>query len=448
MLYVGLRLPGGRANVAQLQARGTLAALLSLALSGMTACSYLLDFEEPQCQVDGDCARRGLAGVCRDRLCVSSSDDARGSAVASVMSEGTAEVGAEAAEPSGAGKAQEQPSASASGVTQGSVQSAAAGSSGSEAVSADGGGAGVGAIDPVGSSEPVTANSAAGTCTGGACPECTSDADCEGMGMVGGICANSICFVPDAQCIDDAECAMLGPEYTGGRCVAARCIPNPRWRCEPPGPAQSGATKLIKVPVIDAVSRAPRPGVSVSACLILDLSCASPVEQVTTDADGFATFNLGKDFSGYLETQASGYLPAMYFIPDLAPAMGVYNDFPLLSAGVVANALAQSLGGELDSARGHMMLVAEDCFFEPLGGVKFSSPQQDDKTTQFYVQDMLPSTDLAQTTDDGQAGFLNFPPGTTSLRLEQAETGLELTTVSLVIRAGYISVAFIPPRER
>jgi hypothetical protein len=43
---------------------------------------------------------------------------------------------------------------------------------------------------------------------------------------------------------------------------------------------------------------------------------------------------------------------------------------------------------------------------------------------------------------------LNFPTGTALISLKMPATGLDLTTASVVVRAGFISVAYIRPMNR
>jgi hypothetical protein len=83
-----------------------------------------------------------------------------------------------------------------------------------------------------------------------------------------------------------------------------------------------------------------------------------------------------------------------------------------------------------------------------LAGVKFSSPQRDSATVQFYVRDLLPSTSASETAEIGNGGYLNFPAGTAVLTLKKADSGLNLTTVSVFVRANFITVAYIRPDRR
>jgi hypothetical protein len=69
-------------------------------------------------------------------------------------------------------------------------------------------------------------------------------------------------------------------------------------------------------------------------------------------------------------------------------------------------------------------------------------------TVQFYVQDLLPSTQAKQTAEAGNGGYLNFPPGTAMISVTGVANNLKLATVSVVVRPGFISVAYIRPEAR
>jgi len=275
--------------------------------------------------------------------------------------------------------------------------------------------------------------------------------DCDQGGLTGATCIGKVCYPQPQQCTTDEQCGMVGPEYEGGRCVASTCLPNPRWRCEPTPPQTSTVTRKLEIPVLDAISLGGLSGMTVSACQKRDLMCATPAAEQKTGSNGHVIFDLPENFSGYLQVTAQqGYMPSLYFLPTLVPENGLLHDFPMLKSGVVFDALAASLraDGGIDPMRGHMMLIAEDCNREYLGGVSFSSEQMDPKTTQFYVQQELPTTGITETTAAGQAGYLNFPPGIAIIKLTKNDTKLVLATVSIYVRPGFVSAAFIPPMSR
>ena len=346
----------------------------------------------------------------------------------------------------------------------------AAGGAGGTALGRSMGSAGSPAIPPIagsgrvrgstsqaGASAGNDAGAAASAGAAGACPvgasacggECTDNQDCERRGITNGLCSGGICYPPAAECSADKDCEKKGPEFVGGRCLNSQCRPNPRWRCEPPPKPVDGETRQIDVPVIDALSLGAMADVQIVACDKRDLTCDRPVTSAKTGRDGHLHMTLPTNFAGYLQqTEVAGYMPAMYFVPQLIPNDGVLDGFPLMRSGLAIDGLAASVGSRVDRTRGHMMLIVEDCQSMPVGGVKFSSPQQDASTLLYYVQDNLPAANATVTFDAGQGGFLNFPVGTATVVLTQVKTGVVLNSVSLLVRAGFITVAFMPPQSR
>lgn len=399
------------------------------------SCSFLLDNDEAQCTVDADCALRGLAGAtCVNHLCMppsaakSDADTAAPSAPVMAANGGNAAPPVSMSAGRGAMMSMSPPPVK-TGAGGAPVMSAMAPTAGAPAAGG-GGTAGAGGAGMMASGE------------------CSVDADC---GVTGGRCVGSTCFAPMAQCMADADCKALGPEYDGGKCTMPelQCLPNPRWRCEPPPPPATDEKRMFSVLVRDSLSLNPIANVHIVACHKLDLNCANSVADATTGSDGTLKITLPANFQGYLQqTERSEYAPAMYFLPALLPASGTLEPFPLLTAGVIIDALAATLGGSIDPKRGNLMLIAEDCMGAALAGVTFESPQKDMSTVQFYVRDLLPSPTAKDTGDVGNGGFLNFPTGTALIDLKMSATGLELTTASVVVRAGFISVAYIRPMNR
>jgi hypothetical protein len=177
--------------------------------------------------------------------------------------------------------------------------------------------------------------------------------------------------------------------------------------------------------------------------------CAQPVANDTSGSDGKLKITVPANFAGYLQqTERRDFAPAMYFLPTTLPADGVLPNFPLLASGAIINALALALGAGLDPTRGHMMLIADDCSGVPQAGVKFTSPQADKSTVQFYVRDQLPSTTAMDTPAEGDGGYLNFPSGTALITATEVKTNLMIATVSVLVRPGFITVSYIRPMPR
>jgi len=279
--------------------------------------------------------------------------------------------------------------------------------------------------------------------------ECERDTDCVALGKETAMCVDSVCWTPGEvnQCTEDPECGMLGPEYVGGKCVSAVCRPNPRWRCE--RPIEVSPTQLVKLEVLvrSSLSLAPIKDIRALVCDKLDLTCASPLAELDTGSSGILRFEVPASFAGYIQFDDPEWVPALYFLPNALPADGVLQPAPLMPNGVV-DALAVSIGSRIDDTRGHMMLIAEDCYGAALPGVTFASPVQDSKTIQFYVRDLLPTTSAKETAEIGNGGYLNFPPGNAVITLTLNKSKLRLTTSSVVVRPGYITVAYLRPELR
>lgn len=419
----------------------------------MPACSLLLDTQAKQCEKDEDCWSRGLSrAVCVQELCE----------LPAAASSSGAQMGSDLQADSAGkpGTAGDGPMPASPGASDGSGMAARAadptaavqpdaGTAGSRARAVGvGAPSGTSAADPAAQAPQAAANEAA-ACTGDACPECTTDADCVPTGGQDGHCVDGVCWRAQPQCSADADCFGLGPEFDGGRCIAAECRPNPRWRCEAPSASTSTEPRTLSLLVRDSLSLNPVPMVHIVACQKLDLTCANPTSEGTTDRDGMLSITVPAAFAGYLQqTERRDYAPAMYFLPSVLPEDGMLHPFPLLSSGAIIDALAASLGAGIDPERGHMMLIAEDCFGMALPGVTFMSPQRDDDTVQFYVRDVLPSTSATETAEIGNGGYLNFPAGTAVLQVDRVEDDLHLATVTVVVRAGFISVAYIRPQQR
>jgi hypothetical protein len=408
--------------------------LFTLALG---ACSFTYDADRKQCSANADCVALGVTnGACVDGLCQQSMQETpEASTGVSVGLVGAADAAQSPRDGASSDALLPSPGFSESQFRDGSLGDA--GLAAQPGLDAE--------IDPRDTGRGADGQT---ICVGSSCPECNNNADCEQRGMLGGTCADGFCWSPAAQCAADADCLGLGPEYSGGRCLVSQCRPNPRWRCEHPASVSGPGTKTLTSLVRDSLSLNPLVGIRALVCPKLDLQCTAPIGEATTKADGILSFTVPATFAGYLKVEDAKYFPAMYALPAAFPMDGVLQPFPLLGAGLIVDALAITLGTGLDARRGHMMLIAEDCMGNALSGVAFKSPQQDARTVQFYVRDLLPSTSASQTAEIGNGGYLNFPAGAAVITLEQVASTLKLNTVSVVVRAGYISVAYVRPELR
>lgn len=427
----------------------------------MVACSAIFDIDQQQCETHGDCTSRGgpfSGSVCINSVCQiprSQRPDPSETPAPMQPAEESALPAASDPEVMDDGPTVTPPS-DMTGQTAAQADGEPSAMPGEgEAAGPSDGSAGEGAPPAMpadsGMMAPEMMAPGMAPCQGSDCapePECVTDSDCSAPQAGGAACVDGACWLPKPECTTDEECAESGPEYLGGRCLELECRPNPRWRCEAPNLPDVTQPITLHVLVRDSLSLAPLSGIRATACQKLDLQCAEPVTEVVTDADGQLHFTVPSGFSGYLQIDTLLYLPAVYFIPAAMPEGGELQPFPLLPAGIISDGLALALGTGLDPQRGQMILIAEDCYGEPVQGVAFSSSQKDEQTVQFYVRDLLPSTEATVTGEVGNGGFLNFPAGTAVIEISRPEDGLMLTTASVLVRPGYISVAYLRPMLR
>jgi hypothetical protein len=201
--------------------------------------------------------------------------------------------------------------------------------------------------------------------------------------------------------------------------------------------------------VIDALQLAPLANVPIVACNKLDYTCMQPIATATTGMDGDATMTVPANFAGYMQqTARTDYVPAMYFMPVLLPEVGKkLSNFPLVPS-IAFSGLAVALGTSVNRERGHAMLIVEDCQGLALAGIKFTSPQADMASTAFYVRDQYPTTSATDTPPEGDGGYANLPEGVIEITASDVKTGLVINTVTMLIRAGAITTAYIRPASR
>lgn len=219
------------------------------------------------------------------------------------------------------------------------------------------------------------------------------------------------------------------------------CLPGPQY------PPPAGATLDFPLRVIGAVGGAGVEAMSVKVCPGSDLTCPSPVDQKTTDADGRATVSLPMGTSGF-----SGF--AILSHPDYVETIAMANVPIVLQRTDPVNldviktaeleAITSALGGA-DPTRGHLLVGTWDCLLRPAAGVQVALTGGDADTKGFYVIGSLPDTSATQTGERGGAGFLNVPVGSASVANVRASDGAAVSTATVPIVAGKITQVVTVP---
>jgi hypothetical protein len=276
--------------------------------------------------------------------------------------------------------------------------------------------------------------------------QCAVTADCRARGgeFAESTCVDSFCvdvaseedqsIEPDAPaegtCERDSDCSGLD------MCVEKACT-DP-FDCEKR--AAEAATVTIAVQDVFGTQMANTPS---KLCRNIDPECLTPVQMLTTDAEGMLTLTLPAGFAGYLEFVVDGYFPQLQFLPN---SYGDGQELPGVSLSPVEfiTQLGAAVGATPDPERGHLFLSLLNCY-GPAEHLEVMSNRADDETYVFYVLNGLPSADLTETSADGGSGFLNFPAGNAALTVSHADTKQELAKLTYVVRAGYLTIASALP---
>jgi hypothetical protein len=117
---------------------------------------------------------------------------------------------------------------------------------------------------------------------------------------------------------------------------------------------------------------------------------------------------------------------------------------PASAAGLTAAA-----GGSWNAERGLVLLTARDCAANRAANVSYSLiGARDSSTYGFYTVQSYPSSSAKATEENGYGGLVNvFPSIVTNSATLAANTASahEIASVSLLVRAGFITISDIAP---
>ena len=148
----------------------------------------------------------------------------------------------------------------------------------------------------------------------------------------------------------------------------------------------------------------------------------------------------------------AAYVPFLFFVNPPVRADRT-NVVPLISAPNFAGLVIQaSGGGSADPSLGNVVFWAQDC----VGGFAEGVTATIDGTTmpvdggvptgtRFFLVNSLPTLNETATDTAGAGGFLNVVPGAHVITAVRKATGAPIARVSVLVRAGAISFASLPP---
>jgi len=159
----------------------------------------------------------------------------------------------------------------------------------------------------------------------------------------------------------------------------------------------------------EAYSTADVGGVSVSACLMFDEDCASPLAHTQADDSGLATLTVPgglRSFNGYLQITAATMPTNLVFVPGRSPAYGSsaidIDVYTATALGITATLAGVTIGADLGVVR----VDAHDCASAPAAGVALSIASQDGPVvTRYFTANGADFSQTAKTTDATGVAF-------------------------------------------
>lgn len=287
-----------------------------------------------------------------------------------------------------------------------------------------------------------------GLCDAGT--SCTTDPDCQAIAW----CTIANAHLDRAQACEsmldagwDAAFAIRTGALTS---CSTECAIGNQWWClgRIPTQPQLNSTTQIRVGLTDLVTQEAGVGVSVAACAPFEPPCTASSTGVSDDA-GVATVS----FQTSNTLGATGYL----YVSDggVAPEL-LFWGFPLSEPSVrlTASVLAQTelsgfllLLGSIDSSRGVVSVLAQDCDGYASPGMRFSISPSDGETRLYYVH----GSSFGQTGPTDRSGialFVNVPVGNVTVTATPDALGGKPSCITQAIAAqGMLTGVVLPPNQ-
>jgi hypothetical protein len=225
------------------------------------------------------------------------------------------------------------------------------------------------------------------------------------------------------------------------------------WSCltEPRGLATVAANPqrplTYSMAVVNLISAAPSQQVQVRACFRADVTCASPVTQTFTGgSDGMVAVTVYEGFDGYLEISSEGMIPTLLFFPSAwTPALiTALEQLPVSVLPAAAlRGLADSARVQLDPTGGILAMSTYDCEGPRAAGVRF---EIDTAGVPFAFVNNLPVAYQDVTGIDGNAGFVNVPPGIVAVSAFPDDANAQASIDTFLVRTGWVTSGRVLPR--
>jgi hypothetical protein len=218
----------------------------------------------------------------------------------------------------------------------------------------------------------------------------------------------------------------------------------------------SNRSVTMNYEVTDIVHK-PLPGMTVNVCDRTDPTCITPLipAPLMTDAQGMVSFQVAYAARFFVEVTGPQYLKGLYYVdppPTSSPPLTIIES--LTTSGV--NALAGFAPHPFNQNEGIVILLVQDCTFTPNApapGVQFSlatggaGDAYAADTESFYLMNMTPDYTATMTSSDGVGGYVNAPPGFTTIAGTLVQGGTKIGQNEVVVQANTVTYATIDPYE-
>jgi hypothetical protein len=235
---------------------------------------------------------------------------------------------------------------------------------------------------------------------------------------------------------------------------ATECEVNRDWSCIghvnwPSAVVDASATT---VQLVDIITKAPVPGVTVKLCPASDSTCNLVQDTQTTDSNGKATVTVpmygGKGPTGYIDvSNDAGMYPELFFWSFTLSEPAFAGTIPTSTQDRVAllGALLGADGG-FDDTKGHAFLLAWDCRTSAAADVEFSfGPTADPEIQLLYAQSGNLSKTATRTDTSGFALAFNLPVGPVTVTATPVGLGVPSSQVTFYVRPKTLSYVWVPP---
>ena len=263
----------------------------------------------------------------------------------------------------------------------------------------------------------------------------------------------------DAQCQQDSDCADRG--FADSVCVDNLCVagaggqaPSGPWGCKDSVvwvDEDLSTAASITMHVVKLIGQEPFEGLTLYACPPYDTTCADPLTEGTTNAEGDTTLEVNVGFRGHF------FAPPPPTFADMAPLLSYFfppptaNNPNQVEGNLTLTSLSQmgiiaaTAGKQVEPGTGHLFYTAFDCENNRATGISVKSDIVSTSTTAVYISESgVPSATLPATTERGEGALINLPPGFVTITATSDEAGKVFEQTVLIAADSITGIPILP----